>query len=369
MKFKVALIGWSQLMLVFTANAQNQGVTDAELGFTPGEIMIIPSPQSESIEDLALATFQGVLRLGQPQFYSDGRKLDRNQYNQTMSKRKALEFRLKEDLQTFFTLYAIKAAPLPKDLDAIKASYVPGAMLENTNITQVKHLEGYWAVTLKNLAARTFMPPEFSKYFCKDATQCLPLHMPKNSGSYQQKIRQAIWGGRLGGEFKEMKAFQAFMDNDAQTFLDWSASIILEQAYMVGKVSLGEYDFNAGGFLLKGLSPIQAAGGVTIEYAVDQEESIFKPNYTAPGQSYQKGILVKMDPEKAETFIKELQAKGNSRQLFYVYKVKLSTKLDQQAYDNTNYHLMIKFYQQPLSRTIEFYYDDALTDKLFEIQN
>ena len=369
MRRKTGLLTLALCLSFVTISAQNQGVTESELGFDPGEILIIASPQPESIEQLAIAGFNCMVRLGQPRFYSDGRQLDRNQYNKTMTQRKALEFRLKNDLQTYFSLASMNAIQLVKDLNAIKASYVPGATLENTNAAYAKNLEGYWAVTLKNLAARTFMPAEFSKYFCKDAQQCLPLHMPKNSGSYQQKIRQAMWGGRLGGEFKEMKAFQAFIDNDAQTFFDWSASIVLEQAYMVGKVSLGEYDFNAGGFLLKGLSPVQAAGGVTIEYAVDQEESIFKPNYTAPGQSYQKGILIKMDPEKAEAFIKELQAKGNSRQIFYGYRVKLTTQFDKVEHTNTNYHLMIKFYQQPLSRTIEFYYDDALTDKLFEVQN
>ncbi|MGB5693893.1 MAG: hypothetical protein WBM43_14895 [Flavobacteriaceae bacterium] len=350
----------------FLTFGQSAGFTEQELGFSPGEIRIIESPDSESIEPLAFATHKGLMRLGFPRVYYT-RTLDRTELAKTGSARKDLEFRLREGLKQYMGLVSMEAAKSTIDLDKIRKAFRPGGALEDTNAQYAKSVDSYWAIVLKSMGAYSFKPETFSRFFCAEQKPCLPLHMPKSSGGYQQKLRQALWGGR-SGEFAEMKAFNDFMDTYAAKFIQWSAGQGAQEAYFVGKTGLPEYDFNAGGFVLKKVKA-QSGGPVHFEYNSTPEESLFRASYKPEGQSYGTGILVPMSSEKAEALLKRLKSEGHSRQLFYVYKARVIPQLSDPDLANTNYHLMVHYTQEPVSRTIEFFSDDALTEKVFEITN
>ncbi len=345
---------------------QSDGFTEQDLGFSPGEIRIMESPDSENIEPFAVATFRGLLRLGYPRVYYS-KTMDRTEYTNTGLARKNLEFRLREGLKQYFGLVSMETAKSTIDLDKIRKAFKPGTALEDNNAQYAKSIDSYWAIVLKQMGAYSLKPEAFSRFFCAEQKPCLPGHMPKSSGAYQQKLRQAIWGGR-SGEFAEMRAFNDFMDTYADKFVQWSAGQGAQEVFFVGKTSLAEYDFNAGGFVLKQVKA-QSGGPVTIEYKSPAEESLFKANYKPEGQSYGTGILVPMSPEKAEALLNRLQSYGRSRQLFYVYRARIIPQLSGTDKANYKFHMMVRFTQEPVSRTIEFFRDDALTDKLFEITN
>ncbi|MEN8798627.1 MAG: hypothetical protein ABF293_05225 [Flavobacteriaceae bacterium] len=350
----------------FLVFGQAAGFTEQELGFSPGEIRLIESPDKENIRPFAVPTFRDLLRLGHQRVYFT-KKLDRTEYVNTGLKRKELDFSLRQGLIQYFRLVHMEAAKNTIDLDKIRKSFRPGPALEDTNSQYAKSVDVYWAIVLKEMGAYNFKPEEFSRFFCAEQKPCLPLHMPNSSGAYQQKMRQAIWGGR-SGEFAEMKAFNDFMDTYAKKFIQWSADKGAQEVYFVGKTGLGEYDFNAGGFVLKNLNA-QSGGAVTIEYKSSKEDSLFKPNYTPEGQMYQSGILISMSAEKAEALLNRLKAEGRSRQIYFVYKARIIPHFSDIDLANFNFHMMIRYTQEPVSRTIEFFSDDALTDKVFEISN
>jgi hypothetical protein len=348
------------------AFGQASGFTEQELGFSPGKIRVVESPDKDNIEPFAVPTFRDLLRLGNQRVYFT-KKLDRTEYVNTGQKRKELDFSLRQGLIQYFGLVYMEAAKNTIDLDKIRKAFRPGHAVGDTNAQYAKSVDVYWAIVLKEMGAYWFKPEEFSRFFCAEQQGCIPLHMPKSSGAYQQKMRQAVWGGRTG-EFAEMRAFNDFMDTYAEKFIQWSADKGEQEVYFVGKTSLAEYDFNAGGFLLKNVKA-QSGGVVTIEYKSSKEDSLFKANYTPEGQIYGTGILVAMSAEKAEALLKRLKSDGRSRQVYYVYKARIIPHFSDTDLANTNYHMMVRYTQEPVSRTIEFFSDDALTDKLFEITN
>ncbi|MGB5238365.1 MAG: hypothetical protein WBN59_12095 [Flavobacteriaceae bacterium] len=350
----------------FLTFGQSDGFTEQELGFSPGEIRIIESPDSENIEAFAVATFRGLLRLGHPRAYYT-RKMDRTEYANTSLARKNFEFRLREGHKQYFGLVSMEAAKNTIDLDKIRKAFRPGGALEDTNAQYAKSVDSYWAIKLKEMGAYSFKPETFTRFYCAEQKPCLPLHMPKSSGGYQQKLRQAVWGGR-SGEFAEMRAFNDFMDTYADKFIQWSAGKGAQEVYFVGKTSLAEYDFNAGGFVLKNVKA-HSGGPVHFEYNSTPEESLFRASYKPEGQSYGTGILVPMSSEKAEALLNRLKSEGRSRQLFYVYKARIMPQLSETDKANYKFHMMVRFTQEPVSRTIEFFNDDALADKVFEITN
>lgn len=345
---------------------QAPGYNEEDLGFSPGEILVIESPNPESIETFAIPAFRGALRLGQPRVYYHS-KLDRTVLAETGLQRKDLEFKLKEGLTSYFALVYMEAAKNTIDLGKVRAAFLPGPALDNNNAQYAQSVHSFWAITLKGMGAKHLKPDAYARYFCPDQQACLPLHMPRSSGAYQQKIRQAIWGGRQG-EFAEMRAFNGFMDSEASHFLKWSEGKIPEEAYMVGRVALGEYDFNAKGFVLKKIKAV-SGGPVLIEYRETPENSLFKSNYQPEGQTYSTGILIPMSVEKAEKLTNDLKSRKRSRQLYYVYKVRIEVRFLEAEMENTSFHQMVSYVQVPVSRTIEFFSDDALTEKLFEISN
>lgn len=346
-------------------SGQNYGFSEQELGFDPGEIGIVDSPGPDHIEPFAIPQFRGLLRLGyQRQYYS--RQLDREEFNRTGQQRKDLDFKIKDGLIQYFNLIYMDAARSTIDLNNVRKAFRPGTALEDNNAQYAKTVDGYWAIIFKGLGSKHLKPEVYRNYFCPDQNQCLPLHLPKSSASYQGKIRQARWGGGQS-EFAEMRAFNDFMDKEASKFLSWSEDKTPQEVYLVGRTSLGEYNFNAGGFVLKGVKAIKS-GPVLIEEQ-NQDKTLFKPNYQPEGQSYQSGMLISMSPEKAEKFINDLQSGKRSRQLYYVYRARIEVQFSQEALDNTDFHKMVLYFQIPGSRTIEFFSDDALTEKLFEIEN
>ena len=360
---------WLFLFLIpvfCSLNGQNNSFTETELGFNPGEIKIVTSPDPVHIESVPVAEFRGLLRLGQPRVYYS-RNLDRMELANTGLKRKDLEFHLRDGLIQYFSLISMEVANNTINLATIREAFRPGTALEDNNAQYARSIDSYWAIVLKEMGAKNLKPESFLKYFCPNEQQCLPLHMPKSSAAYQQKLRRARWGGGQG-EFAEMRKFNEFMEEQAGNLINWSKGKTPNEVYMVGRSTLGEYNFNAGGFVLKGIKAV-STGPVTIVHNAPEETSLFRPNYAPEGQSYQTGMLVKMSPEEAETLINRLQKSGRTRQLYYVYRAKIKAELSENELANTNYHLMIKYTQEPSGRTIEFFSDDALTDKLFEISN
>lgn len=354
--------------IVLSPSLCGQGIsyTEANLGFSPGEIELVSSPDPQSFEDIVIPTFRGLLRLGIPRLYYS-KRLDATELSKTGLQRKNLDFILKDGLISYFSLVYLETAKETINLEEIRAAFRPGTALEDNNPQYAKTIHSFWAISFRNMGAKHLKPDNFGRYFCPDQSSCLPLHMPRSSASYQQKLRQARWGGNQG-EFAEMRAFGAFMDNEAQKLIKWANGKTPTEVYFVGRTTLGEYNFEAGGFVLKGLKPV-TTGPVTIEYNEAGETSLFKPNYTPEGQRYQSGILVQMSPEKAEIFINDLNSRNKTRQLYYVYKARLETNFSQVDLDNTNFHKLVLYTQIPASRTIEFFSDNALSEKVFELEN
>lgn len=347
-------------------NGQVSNFSEEALGFSPGEIRVIESPSLENIEAFIVPTFRDLLRLGYPRAYYN-KKLDRMELANTGLQRKNLEFMLKDGLEIYFSLASMETAKNTMDLEKIRAAFRPGFALEDINAQYAKTIDSYWAIRLKEMGARHLKPESFEQYFCPDQEPCLPLHMPKSSGSYQQKLRQARWGGGQD-EFAEMRAFNDFMDTQANQFVNWVDAVKLDEVYMVGRTSLREYDFNAGGFVLKGIKAV-STGPVFFEYTASPEESLFRPNYQPEGHSHATGILLPMSPEKGEALIKKLSSQNRGRQLYYVYKAKIIAHFSETDMANTNFHMMVHYTQEPVTRNIEFFTNDALTEKLFEISN
>lgn len=191
-------------------------------------------------------------------------------------------------------------------------------------------------------------------YFCnqKEDSDCISKF--PQEGYYNEPRNLRPWGGRGATEFQQLRAYTGFVKNELSNIVEWGSTLLPDnilKGYYVTRTHLGKYDFKAEGFwlithqfynqgfLLKwyGLQPSNSA-----------ERKLMHPN----GAS----ILLKMSPEKAETFSEKVQ------QVYLVFDVtgKLNG-LESYRADQLKTTFTLN------SSIIEIYSDDGLTNKVGEI--
>ncbi len=313
-----------------------------------GKEKVFDAPSSNFI-DLSLQTHKGKLRFGFQDGYflkSDGSYVKANEASYfEMDKRfshnnasrhafaELLKIRFKEDM----------FAVMDKDY-----------FTERTQNMYDKELKSYTAQQQVLALANALCTTEQAiTFFCNSKEEdCIKVFPQQGYYNDPQNIRP--WGGRGASEFQKLRAYTSFVKEKFTLVQEWAKTLYPDNkitGYYVAKTNLGTYDFKEGGywlhthqfhnqgFLLRwfGLQPSNSS-----------ERKLVHPN----GSS----ILLKMSPEKAETFSETHQ------QLFLVFEVT--------AYVNglENYRAdQLKSTFTLNSPIIEIYSDDGLTNRVAEI--
>jgi len=350
------------------ASSQTTNYTEASLGFDPGELHIIASPDAQKILPIVTSSFRGIPRFGLQNDYSF-RSPPPGESPKVRMARKDLMTKIRADEDLVRHLITINTYRNTIDLESWKKLYDPTDNV-TSHTTTANYTDGgiYWLSLFKTLAAFTTTSEAFEEYFCKTGESCL-ISGPGSSYKQSYMKSKAQWGGR-GSEFEKRRKVIAFTDNLAPTYLEWSKEFDIKEAYMVGQVGIGEYDFKAGGFPLRGLQPVNTGYLIPIEFDREDPNSLFKFDYPTTTQR-KSGILLKMPMDKAEAFIEDIKKKsysGRGQQVYYAYKVTISLKEKRDTATDYGFQRPEFTYKQvPANRTIEFFSDIYLKDKVYEM--
>lgn len=191
-------------------------------------------------------------------------------------------------------------------------------------------------------------------YFCnqKEDSDCTS-RFPQ-AGYYNEPSNIRPWGGRGATDFQQLRAYTTFAKNDLPVIVKWGSTLLPDNTlngYYVTRTHLGKYDFKAGGFWL-------------ITHQFYNQGFLLKWYGLQPGNSAERklmhpngaSILLKMSPDKAETFSEKVQ------QIHLVFNVtgKLNG-LESYRADQLKTTFTLN------SPIIEIYSDDSLTNKVDEI--
>ncbi len=314
-----------------------------------GKEMVYEAPSSNFI-DLSLQTHNGKLRFGvQDEYYvrSDGSYVKASEASYAdMDKRfshnnasrhaftELLKIRFKEEM----------FAAMDKDY-----------FTERTNTMFEKDIMSHTAQQHTLALANALSTNEHAMgYFCnqKEDSDCTSKF--PQEGYYNEPRNIRPWGGRGATEFQQLRAYTSFAKNDLPKIAKWGSTLLPDNTlngYYVTRTHLGKYDFKAGGFWL-------------MTHQFYNQGFLLKWYGLQPGNSSQRklmhpncaSILLKMSPDKAETFSEKVQ------QVYLVFDV--TGKLN----GLENYRAdQLKTTFTLNSPVIEIYTDDALTNRVGEI--
>ena len=296
-----------------------------------GELILLPSPDSAVIKSMPVMAFRGL-----PAFGRNTLKLTSAVYS-----KQELDQLNRNATRIHSNLMKIKLATIKPNVERLKNNFKGGPPSTVTRgskyyLEHPEHAEEdrTWYILITNLAAATLTEQSYAQYMCKDKKPCANFN-PKD----QSRKPIGTWGGRRANQFESRRAFASFMDQELNKYLAWAKQLSAEpEVYFVGTINLPSYDFNKGGFMI--MPPRGSGGSLATKIVTPRKHS-----------------FVKVNEAEAEKIVGRAQGK----QLFYVYKTKLTPPAKS---FNTQ---QLAFDQTITSDVIEVFIGSELQDKLFDI--
>jgi len=348
------------LMTLCVINAQTSSIyKEKALEFDPGELIIIEAPDTETFEPLVFPSFRGKLRMGIQTAYQNTSGTWED--SKTRQRKKFLKAIFKNSYDVLREFMAIDVTRSTIDIAKMNSIYRPNNAYKNTDGELTTEI--YWLQKFQALAGVTLTPKMYKKYLAPESKSWpyRPI-TPYDRGNTYKK-GQSKWGGR-SSDFEKVRIAKEFIDNEISKYLEWSKDLPNE-TYIVGKVILGDYNFDLGGFLI-GLKA-QGIGGTAMDK--EQEQALFNTKLY-PGK-YRKtyATFVKMDPANAEAFTKKIEDKNGRRILYYIYQAKIEMQITKKNVLNPyRFNAATSLIQTPISKKIEFFKDLDLTEKVLELE-
>jgi len=296
-----------------------------------GELILLPSPDSTVIKGMPIMAFRGL-----PVFGRNTLKLTSAVYS-----KQELNQLNRNAARIHSVLMKIKLATIKPNVARLKNNFKGGSAFTVTKgskyyLEHPEHTEEdrIWYILITQLAAASLTEQSYAQYMCKDKQPCANFN-PKD----QSRTPIGTWGGRQATQFEARRAFASFMDQELDKYLAWAKQLSAEpEIYFVGNINLPSYDFNKGGFMI--MPPRGSGGSLATKIVTPRKHS-----------------FVKVNEAEAEKIVGRAQGK----QLFYVYKAKLSPPAKP---FNTQ---QLVFDQTITSDVIEVFIGSELQDKLFDI--
>lgn len=197
--------------------------------------------------------------------------------------------------------------------------------------------------------------------------------------------KAVTWGGRDADEFRKQEIYTKYIEENLDDFLDWSQKDFFNndmlEFYYVEPVSLKSYNFEMGAYelsysasQLKNISiPMFNPDKRKNEFTNYVEQNEFEYNQIDDVYS-QYGLYMPMDSKKAKSLKDELSGYSvvtsvNSKVLYLVRKMKIKTVPKRRTLKSKNSEYQPQEFSFSFSEPfIEVYADEALTDKIGQIQ-
>lgn len=348
--------------MLLSPHLHSQEYTEAALGFDPGDIERVESPNPDDLRPLFLPRFRGLLRLGKLNSYGLSSNPIPQEVFRSQQKRRELLTKKQQSTLRMFELMEIRYRNAKIEPDALAREFRP-TITANTPRDDPLYTRLYWTGRFKEMAPKFLTPKALTKYWCKEGDNCIP----ETTGAYvSPKKNRPTWGGSRSDEFARLRAWQAYVNNEVPKMQKWANQVNEAEAYIVGTTYIQDYDFNHEGFILRvDAVETKALRSSLLRYLKLREEDSFFARTRIDGQ-YLAGKLIKMNPEKAEKLVETMEAHDpRNKQLYYVYKASIAVgeaEGPQGAYGTAPTQMV----QEPISNIIEFFLDEELTLKLFE---
>ncbi len=201
---------------------------------------------------------------------------------------------------------------------------------------------------LQSLAAGMFSAEAYQKYFCSSTQPCLEKDRAVRG------ITQ--WGGKPVDQFRGYKVYSEFVENQLAKIKLWACQLN-HSVYIVGRVVLGEYDFDNKAFNITLLPPTKSFNGYrSMTYAPAKG----KKQYLNPNSQYNR-LMIKLSETDAEKLIVD-----NSN-IYYAIRGKLTGFSSSSGRRRADaYFAGVNLSFDLTGSQFEFYSDDLLTNKVFQ---
>lgn len=344
-------------------NKQKQTNTLSNIKFEKGITLNAPN---NFISNIEVQGHNGFLRFG-----------DINSYGRYTSKKydynKAFNSKIKEYKKAeekYFLMVKTKAlSNYMKDIErnVIYKKYTTGA---TTKERQEKKFQHQLQEHLKKLAFNITTAEGQKKYF-------------SNPDHINPKPTWSTWGGGGSDEFRQMEAYQSFLNDNLDDILKWSKSDFLKNGelefYMVKAIPLGQYNFEKQGYLMQN----QIYSEDKVAKLLMLNGKLSKPNWEYfPKNEFENNInreafhltslILKMASSKAKNLKNSIKdyssySAGSGKFVFATIKIKLEEikkrkKLNEDEYQEQKYKYS---FSEP---KIDIYADEALKEKIGEVK-
>lgn len=332
------------------------------LPFDIGPVKTTESPDPAVFRSLVIPVYEGLPRFGTRDSYlvKDPTK---NQITwQTKQERTAVTKRLKEEVELYLSLLAIRFGGEHVNAETVKYYKPDGPMTRKL----FEH-RGYLPRLHVTAVARGLTTAAaYEEFFCVEAASCRPSvnRLTYFTAGHVLGLQNA-WGGN-SSEFGTRAAVEKFVASHLQTLIDWSGTLKPEFA-IVAMVELGDYDFEKGGFHLHIKPPL---GSAAFQHQAFQY-------YQTDTSSIQLGdkfgislapTLLSMNPDAAERLIEELKSDyGQSSRPLVYFVVKgrfYDFGLSHRDYGGAGHIILYEL----LHDSIGIFKDESLTQRIADVK-
>jgi len=334
--------------IVFGQESKVQAYTEIDtFGYEFVKTYPAPSPNFITIH---LQTHKNKLRFGWQDNYfvlRDGSHINHKSQNAyRIADKKSAQ--LKHSHIAFLELLKMNLmAASYKDLDKNKLTVYESSMYQdkrNSYDAQTHLLQLAYSISNLPTDRRFFCNPKFEKCMAEKENYYF-----KSSGSVRN------WGGKNANEFRQLKTYRAYVQENLEELQQWAAIISSENpidAYFVAQINhLGTYDFEHEGYWIP-IAFINQRGFLVrfrdLEPQNATERKLLHPNGLK--------LLYAIAPDKAEDFAERTPS------IYLVFNIKLFIE---GINLRTNHGVDVKY--QLLNPNISLYRDDSLTQKIGEI--
>ncbi|MCB0744912.1 MAG: hypothetical protein KDC67_13475 [Ignavibacteriae bacterium] len=345
---------------------KEQNNSEHQIEFNENDFIVFKAP-NEDFVSINLQKHKGLPRIGDIDSYGSKTSYSGSRNNELYE----LITKLDKDQSLFFRMIRTKyMTPYLKDIDRkilYKASYSMGEPNRDYKLFQSK-LQFY----LESLCFSLMTQNGKDLYF-------------KNPNGYSNSLK---WGGN-GDEFAKTEAYRKFASTDLDPLIKWSEGFFINNSlefYFVNSLSLGDYDYEKQSYELISGSVFQPqnislsvshAGDLKFPFGTYAAQNEFEYNINDEiFSNYKRGLLIKMDVEKAKQLKEKLvdyskSPRSNGKAVFLVRKVKMETVKKRRTLNSQNGSE--QYQEQEFSYSFsepyaEIYADEALTDKIGTIQ-
>ena len=269
----------------------------------------------------------------------------------------------------YHDLLSIKDAKHTLNKERLKNKF-DGNTLMSKKDSPYEWVDGAWWNMINNMARSTRTYKACEKDICTQE-MINKSARDKRSCSRVCSKQKTGWHRQDKTVFEKRRSFNKYIDNELDKVI-LLAQQAKHEVYIKGNARLTSYQFDLGGFLINGIdfrNPLAIQGSLANADQKKKKNPIFKSRRFGSGKNVKYGVLYKMSQSKAEKFIEELSTKAkNNKQVWYVYKVRLKPHKSSYIQKTKTYRVDGMFYDYDiLSRKMEFYYDEDLKQKAFEM--